>query len=321
MQISQLTSLASRREALAFLQNAPFWADNWPRHHTVYDNLLASQKDWWLAEHEGQWQWLAALTPLAFDSRLFGQSMAWLHPLVHKAAWPQAGVLAGGRAFIEHLQQAAHNQGFNFLMARLNSRDLLGANCLEAAGFKLMDVSVEWMLTQAQRPSPPARPGLSIAPWQEEERAALLVLAGRAFSNLEAYGDRFTLDPKLRPFSGKLYETWLVNSLNGEQADQVLVLRQEGRVVGFISLRLPTGGNGPDGDCGWVVLNAVDEAKRGQGLYSYMLGHALNWLFAKGARAARIRTKVNQAAVINAWSALGARQVWADMSFHWWSAV
>ena len=320
MRLRQLPGLANEPLALTFLQAAPFWADHWPRNQELYQSWLARNQDWWLLSDEtGAWQWLSALHKLEFDSQIFGATMGWLNPLIHGAAWPGAVELAQGRDFVRQMQALAQQKGLEFLMARVGSRDILAGQCLEAAGFCLMDNSVEWLLDLTGLPPLTLRPGLEATPWQDRDRAALLDLASRAFSYLPAYADRFTLDPRLRHGSGRLYAAWLDNSLKGQQADEVLVLRRAGQVLGFISLRLPSGPKGlPGADCAWVALNALDEPARGQGLYNYMLLHGLHWLKQQGAPQARIRTKVSQNAVINAWSRLGARQVWADMSFHWW---
>lgn len=316
MQLRQLTSLVNQPAARGFLQEAPFWAENGPKSEAFYRHWLNLPRNWWLAEDRSGWQFLSALEKLEFDSQLFGHPMGWLNPFIHRAAWPDADSLASGAAYVEQMRLEARGQDLRFLQARVNSRDMLGAQCLETAGFRLMDISVEWQLDLNRLPVLTPRPGYYVTSWQEAERGALMALAGSAFSDLNAYGDRFTLDPGLRHGSGRLYETWLANSLSGQQADQVLTLKAADKCVGFISMRLPR----PGADSGWVVLNALNADMRGQGLYNYMLLHALYWLKEQNSKFARIRTKVSQTAVINTWSALGARQVWADMTFHWWDS-
>jgi GNAT superfamily N-acetyltransferase len=111
----------------------------------------------------------------------------------------------------------------------------------------------------------------------------------------------------------------VANSLHGDQADQVLVLEREGEVLGFISLKLPPGGEGPDADTGWVALNAISPSARGRGLYHGLLQRGLAWLAKHRAARARVRTKLTQEAVIRAWSVAGGRQVYADLTFHLWA--
>ena len=214
---------------------------------------------------------------------------------------------------------ACRGRGLDFLLARVPSRDILAAQVLEGAGFRLADASVEWMLDLDKLPeSNDIPPGFDIRAWQGEEAGLLEDMAAEAMCDLDSWADRFAMDPGLRPTCPKLYRLWLANSLYGDQADQVLVLEKDGRAAGFITARLPRGGSGPEKDCGWVVLNAITPDARGRGLYNELLLRALYWLNKNGARLARVRTKLSQQAVIRAWSRLGARQVHSDFTFHLW---
>ena len=324
MPLLRVSRLQEKPQAINFIKKAPFWADNWPRSQALFKHWLKQERDWHIGADKDNWQWLAALEALAFDSEIFGYQMGRLNLLMHSAKWPEAAEIKRGVKFLEGLKAAARKKGMEFLLARVNVRDFLSAQALEQAGFKLSDISVEWMLTLDRLPPLAPVQDVAICPWREANRKPLLKLAASAFSNLDAYADRFTLDTRLRPNSGALYKKWLENSLNGQQADQVLALKHEGQCRGFISLRLPdilkdrSQAKLPGSDCAFIVLNALAPLLRGRGLYNVMLLHALHWLRDQGAYLARIRTKVSQSAVISAWSGLGARQVWSDMSFHWW---
>ncbi len=266
-------------------------------------------------EGEGAWTWLAAWEPLDFDSAIFGRALGRLGLLAHLASWPGAEAQSQGRDLLAAVLDQAWAAGREGLYLRLPARDLLAAQAAEAAGFRLMDVSVDWELDLAQTPPVPAPPaGLSLRPWQEADRAALLDLAGQSFCDLGSYGDRFAMDPRLRPGCPEMYRRWLANSLGGPQASQVLVLAAGTEVAGFITLKLGAGAQDP----AWVVLNAVTPARRGAGLYNLLLAQGLDWLARAGATRARVRTKVSQQAVIRAWSRLGARQTAAWLTFHAW---
>ncbi|MFH1057766.1 MAG: hypothetical protein V1797_03670 [Pseudomonadota bacterium] len=272
---------------------------------------------------DGAWRWLAAWEPLAFDSQVFGRPLGRIDLLAHAAAWPEAGALADGCEILSAACASAWAAGLEGLSLRLPARDLLAAQAAEAAGFRLVDVSVEWELDLAAGPKPAAPPaGLGLRPAGEADADALMDLAARSFCDLESYGDRFALDPRLRPGCPELYRRWMANSIAGDQADQVLVLAGAGPaadaagLVGFMTLKNPPAG-AADGR-GWVVLNAVDPARRGRGLYNLLLAHGLAGLAAAGATRARVRTKVSQLAVIRAWSRLGARQAGAWLTLHAW---
>jgi hypothetical protein len=290
-----------RPEALALAQEAP-WGQGWPPgpdHRVLADR---------------QWSWLAAWHPLAFDSEVFGLPLGQVSTLLHRAPWPEPSSLARGAAFMGRLADDARGAGLAGVFARVAEKDFLAAQALEAAGARLVDASVVWeaeLVGRKQAPAPPR--GFVVRPCTEGDAPALAELAAGAFCDLEAYADRFALDPRLRPACGELYRRWLANSLNGRQADMVLTLAAGEAPVGFITLRRHQGL-----EPGWVVLNAVSPDKRGLGLYNILLAHGLAWLAGQGAMRARVRTKFSQRAVIRAWSRLGARPLAGDFTFHLW---
>jgi len=292
---------AQRPEALALAQDAP-WGQGWPpgpEHRVLADR---------------DWSWLAAWHPLAFDSEVFGLPLGQVSALLHRAPWPEPGSLERGAAFMKRLADDAREAGLAGLFARTAEKDFLAAQALEAAGARLVDASVVWEADLAQGLETPARPeGFLVRPAAEADAPALIALAANAFCDLEAYADRFALDPRLRHACGELYGRWMANSLSGRQADMVLTLAEGNRPVGFITLKGARGG-----EAGWVVLNAVSPDKRGLGLYNMLLAHGLAWLAGQGASSARVRTKFSQRAVIRAWSRLGARPLAGDFTFHHW---
>lgn len=311
-------------EAQAVFGASPFLADPWPgwqpaaAAEQVLQELPAEASLWALAA-DGNWQWAAVTVPLEFDTRLFGVPVRRLWPLAHRRPWPEPESLEQGRHLLRELVAAERAEGCRCLMARVPARDFAAAQVLEEVGARLVDVSVEWLRALEDLPAPPTPPpGYEIRPWRPGEEEALKTLAARAFCDLDAYADRFALDPRLRPHCPRMYRRWVANSLSGELADQVLVLERNGQTAGFITLKLPPGGEGPGADCAWVVMNAIAPAHRGRGLYHHLLARGLDWLRRHGARRVRVRTKLSQQAVIRAWSALGARQAYADLTFHLW---
>lgn len=318
--------LKESRAARELMESHAFVADAWPGEEArtaarrALESLPAAGRAWALVDGEG-WQWLAVSAPLDFDSRLFGRRLARLWPLAHRTAWPAPEARDQGRRLLAEVTAAEKEAGSECLVARVAGRDFLAAQVLEAAGFRLMDVSVEWLLDleaparHEERPALP--PGMAIRAWRPDEEEALQALAADAMCELAAYADRFAMDPRLRPQCRQMYRRWVANSLSGDQADQVLVLAREDEPAGLITLKLPAG-TGPGADCGWVVINAIAPELRGRGLYHQLLGRGLEWLARHGARQARVRTKLSQQAVIRAWAALGGHQVYSDITFHLW---
>ncbi|MFH1036196.1 MAG: GNAT family N-acetyltransferase [Pseudomonadota bacterium] len=317
------------QEVLAFLGACPFVGEAWPgwpagQAAAALMAMAGPAARWWVSQRQGAWQWLMGCEPLEFDSLVFGRAMGRLAPLAHREAWPGAQAQQEGERLLGHVLGQAwghHGQaGLEGLVARVGSRDYLAARVLEAAGFFLADLSVEWLLELGDvplaRPQTPA--GMVVRPWKPSDQEALQDLAAASFCDLESYADRFALDPRLQAGCPELYRRWMANCFNGRQADMVLVLQAGGEARGFITLKRAPAGAGVQSGCGWVNLNAIDPGLRGRGLYNLLLRHGLDWLAAQGARRARVRTKLSQGAVIRAWSRLGARQVYSDMTFHLW---
>jgi len=311
------------RAAWELLEAYAFVADAWPGWEPeeaakeALESLPAEGAAWALLDGGG-WQWLAVYAPLEFDSQLFGRPMAKLWPLAHRQAWPEPEALAQGRQLLTQVKEAAAEGGVHCLVARAPGRDFLAAQALEACGFRLMDVSVEWLAALDNLPKRGRLPaGVGIRTWRPGDEEALQSLTAEAMCRLEHYADRFAMDPRLRFNCGEMYRRWVANSLAGEQSDQVLALTQDDEPAGLITLKLPAG-HGPAAGCGWVVINAISPALRGRGLYHELLLRGLEWLFKHGAKAARVRTKLSQQAVIRTWSRLGARQVCSDLTFHLW---
>jgi hypothetical protein len=292
---------AQSPEALRLAGEAP-WALGWP---PSADERVLADRDF---------SWLAAWRPLAFDSKVFGLALGQISCLAHRAPWPEGDSLDQGAALLGELAARAREAGLAGLFARVTEKDFLGAQALEAAGARLMDASVVWEAALGDLAAPPAPPGgLELRAAAPEDAPALEALAAGAFCDLEAYADRFALDPRLGHGCGDLYRRWMANSLSGAQADRVLVLAEGENPLGFITLKK---GQGPEP--GWVVLNALSPDMRGRGLYNILLAHGLAWLAGQGASCARVRTKFSQRAVIRAWSRLGARPLAGDFTFHLW---
>lgn len=311
------------RSAWELMESYAFVADAWPGWDPVdaakatLESLPDEGRTWAFLDGGG-WQWLAMSAPLEFDSQLFGRRMARLWPIAHRLAWPEPEALAQGKNLMAQVKEETAGQGVQCLVARTPGRDFLSAQALEASGFRLMDVSVEWMAPLDQLPKHGRLPGgVGIRTWRPGDEEALAALTAEAMCHLESYADRFAMDPRLRFNCGQMYRKWVTNSLSGDQADQVLVLTQDDEPAGLITLKLPKE-KGPGSDCGWVAINAITPDLRGQGLYHELLLRGLEWLHKHGAKQARVRTKLSQQAVIRSWARLNGRQVYSDCTFHLW---
>lgn len=82
---------------------------------------------------------------------------------------------------------------------------------------------------------------------------------------------RFNVDKKIgRKNYEKLYEEWIINSVNKKLAKKVLVYKEESGIIGFITL----GVKNMIADIGII---AVDSDYRGQGIGKILMAAAENW--------------------------------------------
>ena len=101
-------------------------------------------------------------------------------------------------------------------------RDYLAAQCLEACGFRLADVSVEWLLNLERAPGLQyLDEGYSVGDPEDGDAPVLCRLAAESLCDLDAYSDRFALDPGMRGGCPEMYSRWMANCLSGDQADTV----------------------------------------------------------------------------------------------------
>jgi RimJ/RimL family protein N-acetyltransferase len=286
---------------------------------------LAAAERVFVGPFRGTGRWALGASRLAWDSRVFGLSCGQVFPVINDLLpgrtdpRDEAEAVAMGRRTVGRAVTWLERQGVRFVSARIDGRDLISAHVLEAAGFRLMDVSTIHRL-DLPADLPPARlpQGLKLRPAEPADEGRLAGLAARAMTDVEYFQDRFSVDPVLAPNAARLYKTWWRNSVRGERADEVWVLSDGDRPVGFITLTGPdpaeaalTGHAG-----GWVVLNGLAPELRGRGLYRVMVIKALRRIQARGGQSARVKTKLTQHAVQRTWQTLGARLAASSLVFH-----
>ncbi len=273
----------------------------------------------------GQGRWALGASELAWDSRVFGLDCGQVFPVINDlvpgrtSARDEAEATEIGRRTVGRAVTWLRKRGVRFVSARINGRDLISAHAFEAAGFRLMDISTIHRLDlPAQLPPGRLPRGFRLRPAEPGDRRRLAGLAARSMTDVGFFQDRFTVDPVLAPGAARMYRAWWRNSIRGERADEVWVLTEGERPIGFITL------TGPDPiesaltshAGGWVVLNGLETAWRGRGLYRLLVLKALKRLTKRGCQSARIKTKLTQAPVQRTWQTLGARLAASSLVFH-----
>jgi RimJ/RimL family protein N-acetyltransferase len=203
-------------------------------------------------------------------------------------------------------EQARDSFGAGLVSCRLPHDSMLESILLQDQGFRFIEMVYrpEFELSEYSDESPEG--ALVVAQACESDMSALLSIAGSAFHN-----ERFRMDPRLDPaISDQRYRNWVSSSLR-HATQQLNVVRDATRIVGFFITELLV-----DGTCYWH-LNALAADAQGQGygrrIWQCMLDHA------KQAGAKRVCSSIvaRNVRVLGLYARLGFRFAPPTMTFHW----
>ena len=192
---------------------------------------------------------------------------------------------------------AKHRDAFWFLKLETEHVAQLGA--LEAAGFRVVDVNVEY-----SRPTDPAPPGaadtsISVGDARPDEHDAILDIAHTCFSYT-----RFHQDPAVpETTANQVKRRWIASYLDGARGEQLYAARIDGHPVGFLAV-LTTRSNAD-------VVSVIDLVGVDRGHQRRGVGQALTCHFIDDwrGRAAELRvgTQVANIPSIRMYTRLGFR--------------
>lgn len=147
-----------------------------------------------------------------------------------------------------------------------------------------------------------------IEEWQPEmgkEKLYALAFQSGEFS-------RFKTDKKLPDGTfERMYKQWVDNSLNGEFAKKVFVVRVNNDIAGFVTLNLTS-------QTGKVGLIAVDPQYRGQRSGTKLMQAAMQYTLKEGRKVFHVATQAENKAACTFYEKLGLKVVEAVKVYHWW---
>jgi len=96
---------------------------------------------------------------------------------------------------------------------------------------------------------------------------------------------RFKLDPNItfNKFA-EMYRTWMIKSVQGTMADDVIVFKENDQIKGVITVYI-------DDNIGNIGLVGVEEHSRGQGIGGKLIKAALSYFIHKGCEMVRVVTQ------------------------------
>lgn len=233
-----------------------------------------------------------------WDSRVFGFPVLQIQELV---------VLGRGADLdVAPFEAARDRVGSALVSCRLPCEKLRESMFLEANGFRFVDMIIHPELAELQRRPAEAESGLTAAPADAVDLAAIEAIAVSAFRN-----ERFFVDPRLDPTcAGQRYRNWARSALDHPR-QRLYAVRDGEHLVAFFVTELLS-----DGTAYWH-LNAVAPVAQGCGYgrraWQAMLGEARR----QGAERVRSSIAVRNHRVLNLYAQLGFRFSPPLMTFHW----
>jgi ribosomal protein S18 acetylase RimI-like enzyme len=310
----------------------PYWyyADVSPEAPVGYrtaqlERLLANPAHQALAVGDGAGEMVAfGITRLAWDSEQFGTPAGRLDYLI-PAAGPGRDrreardrlamrLRVAARAVVE----AATAAGLRHLSARVDAREVMTVQALEAAGFQVVDGLLRFAVeVGGPAPSSGRAVTFSVRDAVPEDIPLLRTLALHAFVH-----DRFHNDPALAPgVADRLHAAWVENAVRGGTADGVIVATAGDRIAGFFVLALDHDAQTHFGFAiGTLLLIGVDEAWRRRGVALALSQAGTAWLAARGARRVEVGTQLANLAAANLYAKAGFRLVQTSISLRWVAA-
>lgn len=224
---------------------------------------------------------------LTFDTRLFGFKTA-------KINFVEAGSV---RELISDLVQ----EKIEYATYRLPANNFSLVRELEQAGFLLVDglLSLELDLKNMQLLSVDR----NIREAKEQDIKDLREIAGRMLIANRFYNDPIIPKEKAR----QLYEDWAENSVHKKKADRVLVLEEDRKILGFITLE----------KLGRIALVAVDKNSQGKGIAKKIINAGLSIFKKWGVQKVYIETAIFNISALRAYQACGFKIASSYLTFRW----
>ena len=226
--------------------------------------------------------------------------------LVDQTSLDAALSLAG--AYISWAREA----GYELLSARLDPGQIAAIQALEATGFRLVEVYVTLERDLTQHPPQEVASDIVAAGPADAERI------GEIASKTFVY-DRLHADPRVDDRLADAFKrAWGANSCRG-YADKVLLVRVNGQIAGFITLRKKhriVQGN----EVALIDLIGVSKGFQGRGVGKTLVEAGCRWAEKQGLRTIEVGTQGANVPSLMLYRKRGFRDSGWQVTLHWLSA-
>lgn len=287
-------------------------------HEKIVENLEKSPAHLISENFTGSMDGFILINALDWDSKIFKKRMASLtefivNPVSERKTWIADQIL-------QKAIQKAKKEGFEFLMCKVYTDDIINIHALEKAGFLLVDTLLDYevdfrKVTFDKIPIPEVSPDVKIRLAREEDGPELSELAKASFAN---HFGRYHSDPRLtKEAATQTYVEWMNSSLHG-YADYFVLAEIDHRIAGLsiwkktseLEKHLPI-------RLGHYSIGAIHPDFFGKKLFSILTYEGMK-LLQPGVDIIEGPTHINNYAVQRGYTRLGWQIGDARHSFHKW---
>lgn len=259
---------------------------------------------------------LLGYRPIEWESAIYGTDMGRVPWILTAGDYSSTRSIAA--ELLVAVEETCRDHGLQHLSTLVRPSSTGFVHALEAAGWRLVDSSVEFAWEHSATTDAEMDPSVRIRAALPGDREALVGLARSEYTS--TIQTRWSADPWLsKERTGDLYARWFELACEGEFGDIVAVAEVDGEPVGFNTLKLEHALSEAVG-VGFAAhgIAAVRAPFRGLGTQSGLLHFLTEWLGERGGRFTRGRVLTDNYAMQRACLRAGGFIGQAFHSFHRW---
>lgn len=196
-----------------------------------------------------------------------------------------------------------------FLITRVDTHEISVVQALEKNGFQLMDTLIYYK-RDLSIPYPSISSDYEVVYASLDDLEEIQSVTRKTF---KGYMNHYLADARLDPQKcDEVYVDWAARSCKKETADEMILVKQENRIMGYLTLRNKTSQEveGP--------LFAVSPESQGQGVGRILMLAGLDWARKQGGDYFVIPTQITNRASQTLWVKLGFEMENSYYTFHKW---
>lgn len=200
----------------------------------------------------------------------------------------------------------AVREGYQHISAKVSTSNKRLLNELMAAGFRLVDTHVDYLLDCEKAKTRDLEGDAVVRGYAEADLDALMNIARGSYSI-----DRWHSDPCLPDDLCDAYYAEWVRSCAAGYARHILVIEDQGEQAGFMTIR-----EADNGEASRIDLTAIAAQHRGKGFYHSLVSEAIRWSKREGYRRMYATTQINNYGSQHTWISHGFNVVASRYILH-----